>query len=34
MEIKKLRILKNIFSNWAKSAEFERYIAYERRGNI
>lgn len=31
MEIKKL---KNIFLNWAKSAEFKRYTAPERRGSV
>ena len=34
MKIKKLKIFKNIFSNWAKNAEFEFYTAFERRRGV
>jgi len=34
MEIKKLKIFKNIFLKVAKSAWFKRYTAPERRGSV
>ena len=34
MERKKSKIFKNIFSNWAKNAEFEFYTALERRAEL
>ena len=34
MKEKKLKIFKNIFSNWAKNAEFECYTVSERRGSV
>jgi len=34
MKIKKLKNFKNIFSNWAKNAEFEFYTALERRRGV